>query len=244
MSVSSTKAANSAARRVAGVDWGRVATDLDELGCARTGKLLDAGECRALRALYDRDEAFRSRVVMARHGFGSGEYRYLSYPLPDLVQGLRETVYPELASIANRWRVALGEAAVFPKNLHRYLERCRRAGQTRPTPLILRYGAGDFNCLHQDLYGDLVFPLQMTLLLSRPEKDFAGGEFLLVENRPRRQARGRVVTLRQGEAVIFPVNHRPVRGKRGWYRASMRHGVSPLESGQRFTLGIIFHDAA
>lgn len=244
MSVSSAKAANPASQRVARVDWRRVAADLDELGSARTGKLLSAGECRTLKALYDHDEAFRSRVVMARHGFGSGEYRYLSYPLPDLVQGLREAVYPELAVIANRWRAALGEAAVFPKKLKGYLDQCHRAGQSRPTPLILRYGPGDFNCLHQDLYGDLVFPLQMTLLLSRPGRDFAGGEFLLVENRPRRQARGRVVTLRQGEAVIFPVNHRPVRGKRGCYRASMRHGVSPLESGQRFTLGIIFHDAA
>lgn len=244
MSVSSAKGANPASRRAAGVDWRRVAADLDEFGSARTGKLLSVSECRALSALYEHDEAFRSRVVMARHGFGSGEYRYLSYPLPDLVQALRETVYPELASIANRWRAALGEEAVFPKNLRGYLDQCRRAGQSRPTPLILKYGPGDFNCLHQDLYGDLVFPLQMTLLLSRPGRDFSGGEFLLVENRPRRQARGRVVTLRQGEAVIFPVNHRPVRGKRGWYRASMRHGVSPLEAGQRFTLGIIFHDAA
>lgn len=236
--------ANPASRRAARVDWQRVAADLDEHGCARTGKLLSATECRALRTLYNHDAAFRSRVVMARHGFGSGEYRYLSYPLPDPVQALREAVYPALASIANRWRTTLGEETLFPPTLDEYLDQCRRAGQSRPTPLILKYGPGDYNCLHQDLYGELVFPLQMTLLLSRPGRDFNGGELLLVENRPRRQARGRVVSLGQGEAVVFPVHHRPVRGKRGWYRASMRHGVSPLEAGQRFALGIIFHDAA
>lgn len=235
---------DAAARRVGRIDWQRVAVDLDEHGCARTGKLLDAAECRRLIRLYDRDEPFRSRVVMARHGFGQGEYRYLSYPLPDSVQRLRESIYPQLAPIANRWRSLLGEPDVFPAALAGYLDRCRRAGQARPTPLILRYRPGDFNCLHQDLYGELVFPLQMTLLLSRPERDFDGGEFMLVENRPRRQSRGRVVPLRRGEAVIFPVHHRPVRGKRGWYRATMRHGVSPLHEGRRYALGIIFHDAA
>lgn len=233
-----------ATRRAAAIDWEGMAEALDDQGCARTGKLLAAGECRALRSLYDHDEAFRSRVIMARHGFGQGEYRYLRYPLPDSVQALRETLYPGLAAIANRWRRTLGEEAVFPDTLSRYLERCRRAGQTRPTPLILKYGPGDFNCLHQDLYGELVFPLQATVLLSDPETDFDGGELMLVENRPRRQARGRVVPLRRGEAVIFPVHHRPVRGKRGYYRATMRHGVSPLLSGRRFALGIIFHDAA
>lgn len=244
MSASTADTAGRAARRASRVDWERVAADLDEHGCARPGKLLGAPECRRLAALYDRDEAFRSRVVMARHGFGQGEYRYMSYPLPDDVQALREAVYKALAPVANRWRATLGEPAGFPVNLAAYLEQCRRAGQLRPTPLILRYRRGDFNCLHQDVYGELVFPLQMTVQLSNPEKDFDGGEFMLVENRPRRQARGRVVSLRQGEAVIFPVHHRPVRGKRGWYRATMRHGVSPLLDGERFALGIIFHDAA
>lgn len=244
MSRTSIDGSNDAARRADRIDWERVATDLDEHGCARTGKLLDVPECRTLRSLYDRDEAFRSRVVMARHGFGRGEYRYLSYPLPDDVQALRKAFFPELAPIANRWRNRLGEPEVFPPSLAKYLDQCHRAGQTRPTPLILKYGPGDFNCLHQDLYGELVFPLQMAVLLSSPAKDFDGGELMLVENRPRRQARGRVVSLQQGEGVIFPVHDRPVRGKRGWYRATMRHGVSPLHEGRRFALGIIFHDAA
>lgn len=233
-----------AARRAAGIDWETVASDLDELGCARTGKLLDAAGCRRLRSLYWHDRAFRSRVVMARHGFGQGEYRYLDYPLPDAVQALREMMYPALAEIANRWQEWLGREPVFPPTLSRYLHDCREHGQARPTPLILRYESGDFNCLHQDLYGEMVFPLQATVLLSDPARDFSGGEFMLVENRPRRQARGRVVTLRRGEAVIFPVRHRPVPGQRGYYRATMRHGVSPLLDGERFALGIIFHDAA
>jgi len=244
MSASKTENASKAIRRAERIDWERVAADLDEHGCARTGKLLTAPECRALAALYDHDGAFRSRVVMARHGFGQGEYRYLSYPLPATVQALRETLYGALAPIANRWRRTLGEPDLFPRTLSKYLAQCGRAGQSRPTPLILKYGPGDFNCLHQDLYGELLFPLQMTVLLSSPDKDFDGGEFMLVENRPRRQARGRVIPLRQGEAVVFPVHHRPVRGRRGWYRATMRHGVSPLRSGRRFALGIIFHDAA
>lgn len=244
MSRSTADRSSPIARRVAATDWERVAVDLDEHGCARTGKLLAARECAGLRSLYERNDAFRSRVVMARHGFGRGEYRYLSYPLPDPVQALRETIYPRLAPIANRWRAALGEPDVFPPILEEYLEQCRRSGQSRPTPLILKYQRGDFNCLHQDLYGELVFPLQLTLLLSDPENDFEGGELMLVENRPRRQASGRVVSLRRGEAAIFPVHHRPVRGSRGYYRATMRHGVSPLHQGRRFTLGIIFHDAA
>lgn len=244
MSRSTADRTSRAAGRAAAADWDRVAAELDEHGCARTGKLLTTRECAGLRSLYDRDDAFRSRVVMARHGFGRGEYRYLSYPLPDNVQALRETIYPQLAPIANRWRTLLGEPDVFPPTLAEYLERCHRSGQSRPTPLILKYQRGDFNCLHQDLYGELVFPLQLTLLLSDPENDFKGGELMLVENRPRRQAAGRVVSLRRGEAVIFPVHHRPVRGKRGYYRATMRHGVSPLHEGRRFALGIIFHDAA
>lgn len=244
MSRSTADDSSRVARRAAAINWEQVAADLDEHGCARTGRLLTATKCRALTSLYDRDEAFRSRIVMARHGFGQGEYRYFNYPLPEDIQALREIIYPPLAAIANRWRNTLGEADVFPPTLARYLEQCRRAGQSRPTPLILKYQRGDYNCLHQDLYGKLVFPLQLTLLLSDPEKDYQGGEFMLVENRPRRQARGRVISLRRGEAVIFPVRHRPVPGKRGWYRATMRHGVSPLDEGQRFALGIIFHDAA
>jgi hypothetical protein len=229
--------------RAAKIDWEQVELNLNERGYATTGRLLTAKECRALVSLYGREAAFRSRVVMARHGFGQGEYRYLSYPLPAVVQGVREAIYPRLAPIANRWRETLGEPAVYPSALDEYLVRCRRAGQSKPTPLILKYQRGDYNCLHQDLYGELVFPLQLTVMLSNPEKDFRGGEFMLVENRPRRQARGQVVTLGQGEAVIFPVHHRPVRGTRGYYRATMRHGVSALRSGERFTLGVIFHDA-
>lgn len=232
------------ARRVAAIDWGRVETNLNESGYARTGKLLAASECRTLLSLYDREKAFRKRVIMARHGYGQGEYRYLSYPLPAVVQALREAIYPRLAFIANRWREALGESAAYPPDLGKYLARCHRAGQAKPTPLILKYQRGDYNCLHQDLYGEMVFPLQLTLLLSKLGEDFNGGEFLLVETRPRRQSRGRAVVLQQGEAVIFPVHHRPMLGKRGYYRATVRHGVSPLHAGQRFTLGVIFHDAA
>lgn len=232
------------ARCIAAVDWDQLATDLDEHGYARTGKLLTAVECRRLRSLYNQDKVFRSRVIMARHGFGQGEYRYFSYPLPETVQVLRQTIYPMLAPIANRWRKVLGQRAVFPTTLNRFLAECRGAGQTRATPLILKYGRGDYNCLHQDLYGERVFPLQLTLLLSRPGDDFQGGEFLLVENRPRRQARGQVVALDLGEAVVFPAHHRPVHGKRGYFKATVRHGVSTLKTGERFTLGIIFHDAA
>jgi hypothetical protein len=217
---------------------------LDRDGYAVLPGLLSAAECRGLVALYDEREAFRSRVVMARHGFGEGEYKYLAYPLPPVVGELRRALYPRLAPVANRWQQQLGLPAKFPDTLDAYLARCHAAGQTRPTPLILKYGAGDYNCLHQDLYGELVFPLQATVLLSPSGEDFSGGEFLLVEQRPRRQSKGEVVPLRQGDAVIFPVNHRPVAGTRGYYRATMRHGVSRVHSGSRFTLGIIFHDAA
>jgi len=233
-----------AVSRAAAVDWQQVAASLDERGYATTAALLTTEQCRGLSALYDREEAFRSRVVMQRHGFGSGEYKYLRYPLPDIVEALRQSIYPQLAPIANRWRERLREEGRFPPALAAYLKECHAAGQERPTPLILKYEAGDYNCLHQDLYGDLVFPLQLTVLLSAPEDDFTGGEFLLVEQRPRAQSRGEVVPLRQGEAVIFPVHHRPVEGTRGPYRITMRHGVSRVRSGQRFTLGIIFHDAA
>jgi hypothetical protein len=217
---------------------------LDRDGYAVLPGLLDTKQCTDLAALYDDREAFRSRVVMARHGFGEGEYKYLAYPLPAVVEKLRQTLYPLVAPVANRWQSQLGLKPNFPETLDGYLKRCHAAGQTRPTPLILKYGPDDYNCLHQDLYGELVFPLQATVLLSRPGEDFTGGEFLLVEQRPRRQSKGEVVPLRQGDAVVFPVNHRPVAGARGHYRVTMRHGVSRLRSGQRFTLGIIFHDAA
>jgi hypothetical protein len=233
-----------AADRVAAVDWRQAAASLDERGYATTAALLATEQCRALVALYDKDEAFRRRVVMQHHGFGRGEYKYLRYPLPTVVEALRRAIYPQLAPIANRWRERLREVGRFPPGLGAYLEECHEAGQERPTPLILKYEAGDYNCLHQDLYGPMIFPLQLTVLLSAPGEDFSGGEFLLVEQRPRAQSRGEVVRLKQGEAVIFPVHHRPVEGTRGAYRVTMRHGVSRLHCGHRFTLGIIFHDAA
>jgi uncharacterized protein len=226
------------------VDWNVIAGSLDECGYAVTPRLLTTGECGSIAALYPKEDVFRSRVVMQRHAFGRGEYKYFSYPLPGRVEALRQSIYPHLAPIANRWRERLKEEGRFPPCLAAYLIDCHQAGQKRPTPLVLKYGPGDYNCLHQDLYGDLVFPLQLTVLLSAPGEDFTGGEFLLVEQRPRAQSRGEVVPLRQGEAVIFPVHHRPVEGSRGPYRATMRHGVSRLHSGQRYTLGIIFHDAA
>jgi uncharacterized protein len=225
-------------------DWSRAAGQLASNGYA-TLKLLDAATCRSLAALYDGDATrFRSRVVMQRHNYGRGEYKYLAYPLPEPVAALRTALYPPLAAIANEWRAMLGEAKRFPPTLEAFLDECHAAGQTRPTPLLLRYTEDDFNCLHQDLYGPLVFPLQLTVLLSRPGEDFTGGEFVLVEHRPRAQSRAAVVPLAQGEAVIFPVHHRPARGTRGMYRLTMRHGVSRVASGLRQTLGIIFHDAA
>jgi hypothetical protein len=236
--------AASAADPLAAIDWQQIAASLDERGYATSSALLSAEECRGLAALYARDDAFRSRVVMQRHAFGRGEYKYLRYPLPSTVEALRQAIYPHLSPIANRWRERLHEEGRFPPSLDAYLAQCHVAGQQRPTPLILKYETGDYNCLHQDLYGDLVFPLQLTILLSAPEDDFTGGEFLLVEQRPRAQSKGEVVPLRQGEAVIFPVHHRPVAGARGSYRVTMRHGVSRLRSGHRYTLGIIFHDAA
>src|SRR5437016_3005941 len=233
-----------AAARVAGADWPLLLAALDERGYAVLPGLLDTAECRDIAALYDDEAAFRSRIVMARHNFGRGEYKYLRYPLPPLVAGLREARHPPLAPLANRWHKRLRLKPRFPEALGAYLDRCHAAGQQRPTPLILKYEAGDYNCLHQDLYGELVFPLQATILLSAPGREFAGGEFLLVEQRPRMQSKGEVVPLRQGDAVIFAVNHRPAAGARGFYRVTMRHGVSRLHSGHRFTLGIIFHDAA
>jgi uncharacterized protein len=229
--------------RVSALDWPALAATLDADGCATTGAILDARQCRDLASLYDDDGRFRSRVVMARHGFGRGEYKYLAYPLPPVVAALRQALYAGLAPIANSWARRLGLAADYPATLDAYLARCHAAGQTRPTPLLLRYGAGDYNCLHRDLYGPLVFPIQATILLSRPGADFAGGEFLLVEQRPRQQSVGRVVPLAQGEAVLFAVRDRPRAGARGFHRAAMRHGVSLITSGRRMTLGLIFHDA-
>ena len=228
----------------AAVDWAETAAALDGRGFAVLPRLIDERHCRDLAALYDDAAAFRSRVVMARHNFGSGEYKYLRYPLPAAVERLRRGLYPQLAPVANRWHERMGLPARFPATLAAYLERCHAAGQRRPTPLILKYEAGDYNCLHQDLYGDLVFPIQATVLLSRPGGDFTGGEFLLVEQRLRMQSKGEVVPLGEGDAVVFAVNQRPVRGTRGDYRVTLRHGVSRVHSGRRFTLGIIFHDAA
>lgn len=231
-------------RAPAGLNWPDLLVGLDERGYAVLPGLLGERECKSVTALYDDEAAFRSRVVMARHNFGRGEYKYLRYPLPPLVADLRGALYPRLAPLANRWHERLGLDPGFPARLDAYLARCHAAGQQRPTPLILKYQAGDYNCLHQDLYGDLVFPIQATVLLSKPGEDFTGGEFLLVEQRPRMQSRGEVVPLGQGDAVLFAVNHRPVAGTRGDYRVAMRHGVSRLRSGHRLTLGIIFHDAA
>jgi hypothetical protein len=230
--------------RIAALDWARIAEALDAQGSASTGVLLTADECDELAKSYTSDDLFRSRIVMARHGFGRGEYKYFTYPLPDTIAILRRELYGPLSEIANRWNERMGIDLRYPANHAAYLARCHAAGQTRPTPLLLQYGPGDYNCLHQDLYGDLVFPLQATFLLSRPGVDFTGGEFVLTEQRPRMQSRAEVVPLAQGEGVIFPVHHRPVQGARGTYRVNMRHGVSSLRSGQRRTLGIIFHDAA
>ncbi len=229
--------------RVAALDWTAIPAALDAQGCAVTGPLLTADECAALAGCYPEDKLFRSRVVMARHGFGRGEYKYFAYPLPDTIQSLRTALYPRLADIANRWNEAMGIAVRFPRDHDDFLKRCHKAGQQRPTPLLLQYGPGDYNCLHQDLYGEHVFPLQATVLLSRPGVDFSGGEFVLTEQRPRMQSRAEVVALQQGEAVIFPVHHRPVQGTRGIYRVNMRHGVSRIRDGRRHTLGVIFHDA-
>ena len=231
------------ADRGAGLDWHRIGGDLDAHGCAVVRGLLSAEECAALAATYADDARFRSRVVMARHGFGRGEYKYFGHPLPELVVDLRTTLYPPLARIANAWNQAMGIAVRYPDALGDFLARCHRAGQRQPTPLLLKYGEGDYNCLHQDVYGEHVFPLQLTILLSRPGTDFSGGEFVLTEQRPRMQSRVEVVPLGQGDGVIFHVRHRPLRGARGAYRVNLRHGVSRVRSGQRHTAGVIFHDA-
>jgi hypothetical protein len=224
--------------------WMRVAADLDRWGFARIPRVLSARECERLAALYSRDAAFRKTISMDAHRFGSGEYRYFRYPLPPRVQRLREAFYPKLAQIANAWQARLGDSARFESTLAGFLGRCHSEGQPRPTPLLLHYEAGGFNNLHQDLYGAIAFPLQVTILLSRPSVDFEGGEFLLVEQRPRQQSRGCAVALERGEAIVFATRERPVDGVRGVYRAALRHGVSPVRAGRRTALGIIFHDAA
>jgi hypothetical protein len=225
------------------LDWRRIEAELDSHGVGLTGPLLAPEACATLRALYDDESRFRSRIVMARHGFGSGEYQYFAYPLPETIARLRPALYERLAPIANRWNEALNIAQRYPDELDAFLALCHAAGQTRPTPLLLKYGAGDYNCLHQDLYGDLFFPFQVVILLSRPGADFEGGEFTLVEQRPRMQSRPEVVPLAQGEAAIFAVQHRPVQGSRGTYRVNLRHGVSRVRAGERYTTGLIFHDA-
>ena len=225
------------------IDWDAVEPELNASGCAVLPALLSPAECTAMAALYAQAEGFRSRVVMARHGYGRGEYRYFAYPLPPKVADLREQLYPPLNEVANRWQAAMGLATRFPATHAEFIARCHATGQTRPTPLLLQYGPGDYNCLHQDLYGEQVFPLQVAVLLSEPGRDFSGGEFVLTEQRPRMQSRPEVVPLQQGDAVVFAVNQRPVQGTRGTYRVAMRHGVSRLRSGQRHTLGVIFHDA-
>jgi uncharacterized protein len=229
--------------RLQAYDWAGIADELDAHGCAMLEALLSPNECMALARLYADDGRFRSRVVMGRHGFGRGEYRYFDYPLPDVVAELRGAAYPLLVPIANRWNASMGLAVRYPATHAEFIERCHAAGQRRPTPLLLQYGAGDYNCLHQDLYGEHVFPLQLAILLSEPGRDFSGGEFVLTEQRPRMQSRVEVAPLRQGDAVLFAVQQRPVQGTRGSYRVNMRHGVSRVRSGHRHTLGIIFHDA-
>jgi len=231
------------AQRVEECDWAAIGSELDGHGSAVIDALLSPAECAAIAGLYAHEEHFRSHIRMARHGFGQGEYRYFGYPLPGMVAGLRTSLYERLAPIANSWNERLGSDGRFPLRHAEFIERCHAAGQLRPTPLLLQYGPGDYNCLHQDLYGELAFPLQVAILLSEPGTDFTGGEFVLTEQRPRMQSRAEVVPLRQGTAVVFAVHQRPVQGTRGVYRVNMRHGVSRLRSGKRHTLGIIFHDA-
>jgi hypothetical protein len=232
-----------AAGRVTSIDWPHIEADLDARGFAVTPKLLSPEACQEVAAMYPEDGCFRSRIVISRHGFGKGEYKYFAYPLPDSITELRTGLYPELARIANRWNMQMGTHIQYPKAHADFLKRCHEAGQTRPTPLLLQYVAGDYNCLHQDLYGEHVFPLQVAILLSAPGRAFEGGEFVLTEQRPRMQSRAAVVPPRQGDGVAFAVHHRPVRGTRGTYRINLRHGVSEIRSGRRHTVGIIFHDS-
>ena len=235
--------AHYAVSRIEQLDWEQVSQDLDSRGSAILDRILSVDECKSMVELYSQDDLFRSHVVMSRHGFGRGEYKYFSYPLPEIISELRKAIYSRLAPVANRWNSAMGIDVRYPEDHAEFIERCHHAGQIRPTPLLLQYGEGDYNCLHQDIYGEHVFPIQMAILLSDPAKDFTGGEFVLTEQRPRMQSRAEVIPLRQGDAVAFAVHHRPVRGTRGNYRVNMRHGVSRLRSGNRHTVGIIFHDA-
>jgi hypothetical protein len=241
--ISSPASPSAIAARVEALDWAQATADLDAQGCAVLKGLLSPEECHAITALYPDDKHFRSKIVMGRHGFGRGEYKYFSYPLPDLIAELRPALYAQLTGIANRWNATMGIDIRYPDRHEAFLQRCHDAGQVRPTPLLLQYGAGDYNCLHQDLYGEHVFPLQVAILLSEPGRDFSGGEFVLTEQRPRMQSRPEVVPLRQGDAVAFAVHHRPVQGTRGFYRVNLRHGVSQIRSGHRHTVGVIFHDA-
>jgi uncharacterized protein len=231
------------ADRFARVDWSSVGDELDQRGAAVLERLLTTKECREVAALYDDDLRYRSRIVMARHGFGQGEYKYFAYPLPPLIGHLRVELYPRLSPIANAWNERMGIGLRYPAEHRDFVSLCHERGQPRPTPLLLKYEAGDYNCLHQDLYGELAFPLQAAILLSRPGEDFTGGEFVMTEQRPRMQSRAEVVPLAQGDAVVFAVHHRPVQGTRGTYRVNLRHGMSRLRSGRRFVLGVIFHDA-
>jgi hypothetical protein len=234
---------NDIAERIDAIDWTGVSAHLDGHGWATVTEVLSADECRAIAGLYSDDSQFRSRVIMARHGFGRGEYKYFRYPLPDIIAAVRTALYRRLAPIANKWNQSMGMGVRYPTEHAEFVERCHKAGQTRPTPLLLQYGGGDFNALHQDLYGEHVFPLQVAFLLSEPGQDFTGGEFVLTEQRPRMQSRATVVPLRRGDGVIFAVHHRPVQGTRGTYRVNLRHGVSEIRSGHRRTVGVIFHDA-
>jgi uncharacterized protein len=243
VSATHQKLAPSAQTNIQRLDWDRIARQLDRYGAAVFEQLLAPAECASLAALYSEDHLYRSRVVMARHGFGRGEYKYFAYPLPDIVATLRTELYPHLAPVANRWNASMAIDVRYPEKHADFLRRCHTAGQAKPTPLLLKYSEGDYNCLHQDLYGEHAFPIQVAILLSDPGSDFTGGEFVLTEQRPRMQSRAEVVSLRQGDAVAFAVHHRPVQGTRGFYRVNLRHGVSRLRSGHRYTLGIIFHDA-
>ena len=235
--------AKNVAERIEVVDWDRVSQDLNAQGSAIVERLLSPNECESIASLYPRDDIFRSHIVMGRHGFGRGEYKYFNYPLPGLIENLRTAVYPHLAPIANEWNAAMSIDVRFPESHAEFIVRCHEAGQVRPTPLLLQYKTDDYNCLHQDLYGEHVFPLQFAILLSEPERDFTGGEFVMTEQRPRMQSRPIVVPLRQGDGVVFAVHYRPVKGARGVYRVNLRHGVSRIRSGHRSTVGIIFHDA-
>lgn len=229
--------------RIGAYDRTVLSADLNAQGCAVMSKLIAPAECAQLAAMYPEEKYFRSRVIMARHGFGKGEYRYFNYPLPGLIEGLRTALYPPLAGIANAWNERMNIDLSYPAQHAEFLKACHDRGQVRPTPLLLQYVEGDYNCLHQDLYGELAFPIQLTILLSNPGKDFTGGEFVLTEQRPRMQSRVEVIPLAQGDAVVFAVHNRPVKGSKGDYRVNLRHGVSRVRSGTRHTIGIIFHDA-